>query len=82
MKKHSLYYSNLCFFCQRVLFELRDKEHSIDLRATSSAEHHRDLVAGGGKGQVPCLRIEDGDHSTWMYESDDIVNYLKQQKII
>ncbi len=39
-----------------------------------------ELIAGGGKKQVPCLRIdsENGDVQ-WMYESDDIIHYLKQQ---
>ena len=41
-------------------------------------ENNADLIAGGGKSQVPCLRIEDekGDVS-WMYESLDIIRYLK-----
>jgi len=82
MNQYSLYYSNLCVFCQRVLFELRGKEHPIELRATSDVKHYRDLMAGGGKGQVPCLRIDSGDKTTWMYESQDIVRYLKQQNII
>jgi glutathione S-transferase len=37
-----------------------------------------DLIAGGGKNQVPCLRIENEDGVVrWLYESIDIVRYLK-----
>jgi glutaredoxin 2 len=36
------------------------------------------LIAGGGKNQVPCLRIENEDGDVrWLYESIDIVRYLK-----
>jgi glutathione S-transferase len=35
---------------------------------------------GGGKRQVPCLRIDGDDgQSHWLYESMDIMAYLKQQ---
>ncbi len=37
-----------------------------------------DLIAGGGKNQVPCLRIKNEDGEVrWLYESIDIVRYLK-----
>lgn len=56
---------------------LRGREHSIELRSTSDSEHHSALSAGGGKTQVPCLRIESDDGKVeWMYESDDIIRYL------
>jgi glutaredoxin 2 len=39
--------------------------------------NNANLIAGGGKNQVPCLRIENeaGD-VRWMYESIDIIRYL------
>jgi len=43
-------------------------------------ENKADLIAGGGKKQVPCLRIEDERGGVqWMYESRDIIRYLKRQ---
>jgi len=72
-----LYYSKYCFFCQKVLMFLRDKEHDIQLKSTSEREHAQALMQGGGKTQVPCLRIEDAQGKVeWMYESDDIIQYL------
>jgi len=42
------------------------------------AGNNADLIAGGGKGQVPCLRIEHENGSVeWMYESVDIIRYLQ-----
>ena len=39
-----------------------------------------DLIAGGGKSQVPCLRIEnEAGNVRWMYESIDIIRYLKTE---
>jgi len=78
--KHALYYSKYCYFCQKVLMFLRgrDNEGEIELRSTSNAQFAKELVNGGGKTQVPCLRIENADGNIeWMYESDDIIGYLK-----
>ncbi|MFT6407320.1 MAG: glutathione S-transferase [Arenicella sp.] len=75
--KLALYYSKYCFFCQKVLMFLRGKDRDLDLRSTSDREHAQALMQGGGKTQVPCLRIEQADGGVeWMYESDDIVRYL------
>lgn len=59
---------------------LRGKDIDLDLRSTSEREHAAALKQGGGKTQVPCLRIEDqAGEVQWMYESDEIIRYLKQQ---
>ena len=76
--KHALYYSKYCYFCQKVLFFLKGKDADIELRSTSNREHSTALMQGGGKTQVPCLRIEqDSGEIEWMYESDDIIDYLR-----
>jgi glutathione S-transferase len=44
------------------------------------AGRRAELIAGGGKGQVPCLRIETDDGNVrWLYESADIIAYLREQ---
>lgn len=75
---YSLYYSKYCYFCQKVLFSLRGKDHlDIELRSTSERQYAIELMNGGGKTQVPCLRIETPEGGVeWMYESDDIIAYL------
>ncbi len=76
-KTHILYYNKYCFFCQKVLRFLKGKDNDIDMRSTADRVYQAELVAGGGKGQVPCLRIEDdGGKVQWMYESDDIIKYF------
>ena len=38
----------------------------------------KELVAGGGKKQVPCLKIEEENGAIqWLYESRDIIKYLQ-----
>lgn len=74
--QQSLYYSRYCYFCQKVLGFLRKQKMELELRSTSDSKHKQDLVSGGGKTQVPCLRIDNDDGTQWMYESDDIIRYL------
>lgn len=75
--KLALYYSKYCFFCQKVMMFLRGRDVDLELRSTSDRENAQALIAGGGKSQVPCLRIESPDGEVeWMYESDDIIRYL------
>lgn len=75
--KLALYYSKYCFFCQKVLMFMRGKDFDVELRSTSDGTHAQALMQGGGKTQVPCLRIEQaGGEVEWMYESDDIIRYL------
>jgi glutathione S-transferase len=46
----------------------------------SQPANNAELIAGGGKSQVPCLRIEDDEGGVrWMYESIEIVQYLKTE---
>lgn len=78
-KTHILYYSTFCFFCQKVLMFMRREGIEIELRNTNEGQHQQALRLGGGKTQVPCLLIESGADQQWMYESDDIITYLKAQ---
>lgn len=40
-------------------------------------EAYADLVQLGGRDRVPCLRIETPSGVKWMYESREIISYLK-----
>lgn len=56
---------------------LKGKEGDLELLSTSDRENAQALMQGGGKTQVPCLRIEQADGGVeWMYESNDIIQYL------
>lgn len=40
---------------------------------------YKELIRGGGRPTVPCLRIEnDKGEVQWMYESLDIIDYLAE----
>ncbi len=42
-------------------------------------EAYKELFRGGGRGMVPCLKIDHGDDNVeWLYESLDIMKYLDQ----
>lgn len=80
---YRLYYSQYCYFCQKVLMALKGHQHDIELASTSDRQRQQELLSGGGKGQVPCLRIEDEQGTVrWMYESDDILTYIRQNQLL
>lgn len=77
----ALYHFSTCPFCIKVRHEMARLSLPIQLHdAQHDAAHRAHLLQGGGKIQTPCLRIEDGQGSVqWMYESDDIIKYLRQR---
>ena len=73
-----LYQSETCWFCGRVRQALAEMQVNLVLRDIDHDLHFRqELASGGGKTQVPCLRIQHPDQRVeWMYESADIIQYL------
>ena len=72
-----LYFDPGCPYCHRVLEHLEAQQmpyekKQISLRADS--EERRELVALGGRSQVPFLH--DPDREVRMYESEDIIKYV------
>lgn len=78
---YSLYQLPTCPFCVKVRRAMRRLNLPIELRdVRADGRHRQDLINGGGKMKVPCLRIDHEDgHSEWMYESDEIVAYLQRR---
>lgn len=77
MKDYILYVGTICPFCKKVENFLN--EENIELEIVN-IEKDRDammkLIEEGGKRQVPCL-YHDGEY---LYESDDIIEFLKANK--
>jgi glutaredoxin len=75
----ALYHFAACPYCRKTRRDIRllglgIEERDIKREPARKAE----LVAGGGKRQVPCLRIEEPDGTVrWMYESRAITDYLR-----
>lgn len=47
------------------------------LNTMRDAQAFKDLIAGGGRPTVPCLRIDHSHgESQWLYESLDIIEFI------
>ena len=77
----ALYQFKSCPFCIKVRREMKRLSLNIELRdAQHNTEHRNALMQGGGKPQVPCLRITDAQgNDTWLYESDAIIALLRSR---
>ncbi|MGD8711056.1 MAG: glutathione S-transferase N-terminal domain-containing protein [Ectothiorhodospiraceae bacterium] len=77
----TLYYSDFCGFCVRVLQVIDRLGISVELKnVVTEPAYRRELAEGGGKRMVPCLRIrQNSGDDYWMYESADIIHYLVQR---
>lgn len=75
----SLYHYKACPFCVKVRRAMKRQSLTIPVHdAKRSEQSKNELLAGGGLLKVPCLRIDEGDKGvTWMYESNDIIQYLQ-----
>lgn len=73
----TLFYKPTCPYCQRVLAEAEDMGVHFDLKDISTDEALVGrLIELGGKRQVPFL--VDREQNIKMYESNDIIEYLKK----
>lgn len=77
----AMYQFASCPFCIKVRREMARLSLNIEKRdAQKDIESREELLIGGGELKVPCLRITAADGSvSWMYESDDIIAYLRKQ---
>lgn len=77
---HALYHYLTCPFCLRVRFALWRVGLKVEKRDILIHPRHAEaLQSGGGRQQVPCLRIEnDSGEVRWLYESAEIVAYFRR----
>lgn len=74
---YQLFQYDSCPFCYQVRLFLQENGINIPLRDTlRDSTARQELLAGGGRQMVPCLRIEREDGVQWLYESRDIIGYL------
>jgi glutaredoxin len=79
-KQLALYQFKACPFCVKVRRAMKRQNLTIELRDAKNVATHRDsLLQQGGKVKVPCLRIQDNQEVTWLYESNDIIAYLNKR---
>lgn len=81
-ESYQLFKYDSCPFCMRVRAFLQQAGLEIPMRDTLlDPDARRELIEGGGSGTVPCLRIDDGRSVRWLYESLDIIEYLRAKKV-
>lgn len=74
----TLYQFHACPFCVKTRRAIRRLGLNIELRdAKREQRWHDELLAEGGRVQVPCLRIPRAGDTLWLYESNDIIAYLE-----
>ena len=72
-----LYISETCPYCRKVINYLDENNIKYYKKDVSEPENLNMLIKLGGKAQVPFLDDKENDVS--MYESDDIINYVKSK---
>ncbi len=76
----SLYQFRACPFCVKTRRAIHTLGVDIELRdINKDTKYREELRQGAGKVKVPCLRIEENREVRWMYESNDIIEYLNQR---
>ncbi|MBB6521468.1 glutaredoxin family protein [Pseudoteredinibacter isoporae] len=78
----TLYQQSLCPYCIKTRKAIKRLDLKITMKDVGfSGKVRQELIKGGGKSQVPCLRIEGKNQATqWLYESADIIRYLESLK--
>ncbi|BDX02257.1 hypothetical protein MACH16_10050 [Marinomonas pontica] len=76
----ALYQFFACPFCIKTRRAIYKLNLPIEKRSASEGSPFRDeLLEGGGRVKVPCLRIEKDGEVEWLYESSEIIRYLEKR---
>ena len=79
-QNYSIYQFEACPFCVKVRRHVKALGLNMTYKdAKNDSIAREELLNKGGKIQVPCLKIVDGEKETWMYESNDIIDYLNKK---
>ena len=70
-----LYISETCPYSIKVMNFLKENNMNFNKLDIADPQNYKKLIELGGKSQVTF--IHDDDNNINMYESDDIINYLK-----
>lgn len=73
-----LYYSPTCPYCRKVLSFFESNDVDFTPKDVANSDYYDELMKIGGIAQVPFL--VDTDNNEHMYESDVIIDYVKNNK--
>ena len=71
-----LFMLETCPYCRKVINFMNENNIEYVQRNITEVSNKNELTKRGGKEQVPF--IYDSENSKGLYESDDIIEYLKQ----
>jgi len=74
---YNLYVLDSCPYCRKVIDFMEDNNISYNKFDVSNPKYYEELISLGGKSQVPFLVDKGTDNK--LYESDDIIHYLKNK---
>jgi len=80
MQGLSLYQFFACPFCtktRRAIHRLNVTVEPRDINKTPA--YRQQLETDAGRVKVPCLRIEEKGDVRWLYESNEIISFLKNR---
>ncbi len=72
----SLYEFYACPFCVKTRRAIHRLNIDIERRDIRKQQKYYQELETQGLTKVPCLRIEKNDEVEWLYESNEIINYL------
>ena len=72
-----LYILKTCPYCKKVIGFMDENKVKSSLVAVSDPENYNELIEIGGNAQVPFL--VDCENDVKLYESDEIIDYLKSR---
>lgn len=72
-----LYVSETCPYCRKVMDFLEENKIKYNKKNVAEPQNLNLLLKLGGKAQVPFL--DDPANNVSMYESDDILEYIKNR---
>ena len=80
-KNLTIYQFEACPFCVKVRRFIRKNSLNINLKdAKNNKVFKSQLINGGGKHKVPCLKIKKiNSKAEWLYESSDIIKFLTKE---
>jgi len=85
VKKLALYHYQSCLFCgiTREAIKHLDGQEINQRDIQKEPVYRKELISGGGKPQVPCLKIETENGTIhWLYESRDIIRFLQRNDAV
>ncbi len=76
----SLYDLDFCSRSVKVRRHLKYLNIPVTIKSLNRCNaYQKELLHGGGRAQVPCLRIEGKDGTRWIYDIAEIMAYLNRK---